>query len=365
MNDDHRPAVKDRASAIADQLGVATPNLVALSKRVIEDYDPNVWGLRRLRGIDDVTERAVASDLVVSSLAGVTTAVIDVGLRQHQHAKLLGPNGRTMPGPTTTIGDHLEGVEMDACVTDCVRAIGSVLDCLAATTALLTGAPLKVQRAEGTWFLRRPDQKKRPVANEAQEIAWDAVADGVREEGNTPAPGWLAWALETRNAVVHRGQLLRTWLNRPSRRAGVSRLLVRTETDPAYLMRMEPHMRRTPWLPDMHALTSTGGAAASMWLPEPTQRTLEYLREGTVRIAERVARELTTTWEAGPDGFIWPTETWDLGRREDGWRIELAAQFAGFELDYPTPPPAQLRLHPESAVRAKLAQKLLQDRADG
>jgi hypothetical protein len=275
---------------LAKRLGVATPLLSALSKRVISEYEPNTWGLHRFAAIADEVDRAVASDLVVSSLAGASTAVTAMGLRQRRHSALIGPNGRTMPGPDASIQEHEDLIEIDACVTDCLRAVGSVLDCLAATAALLTGTPLKVQRAEGSWFLGRPDEKRRPVATAAQEIAWDAVAGGVRHEGDIPATGWLAWALESRNAVVHRGQLLRMWLNRPARRPGVPQLLVRTETNPAYLMRMEPHMRRTPWLPDMHALTSDG-TAASLSLPEPTTRTLEALRDGTVRLVERAAQE--------------------------------------------------------------------------
>ena len=337
------------------------PELDALRARVIENYLPDAWGLTRFAGIADVTDRAVASDLVVSSLEGARTAVIAVGLRERQHAELLGPNGRTMPGPETNLDEYLELFELDACVTDCVRAVGSAMDCMVAASVLLTGAPLKVQRAEGSWFLRRPDQD-RPSIPAAQEDAWDAVATGAAREGDSPSRGWLAWSLEMRNAVVHRGRLLRTWLNRPAPGAGVPQLLVRTDTDVAYLMRMEPHLRRSPWLPDMHALTTQDRPATDLWLPEPTQRTLKHMRNGTVRVVERAAQALNAIWDSGMPDFVWPADRWDLARRDDGWRVALAAEFAGFEPDYPAPPPAQLRLHRDSAVRAVLAQKLLDSR---
>jgi hypothetical protein len=334
------------------------PQLDALRARVIDSYLPNAWGLTRFAGIEDVTDRAVASDLVVSSLEGARTAVIAVGLRERQHAELLGPNGRTMPGPETGLKEHLELLELDACVTDCFRAVGSAMDCMVAAAVLLTGAPLRVQRAEGSWFLRRPDQDYRPSIPVVQEDAWDDVATGAAREGDSPKRGWLAWSLEMRNSVVHRGRLLRTWLNRPRRGPGVP-LLVRTDTDPVYLMRMEPHLRRSPWLPDMHALTTQDRPATDLWLPEPAQRTLEHVRNGTVRVVERAARALTAIWDGGMPDFVWPADEWDLARRDDGWRVAVAAEFAGFELDYPAPPPAHLRLHRDSAVRALLAQKLL------
>ena len=93
------------------------PQLDALCARVIDSYLPDAWGLTRLAGIEDVTDRAVASDLVVSSLEGARTAMIAVGLRERQHAELLGPNGRTMPGPEAGLKEHLELLELDACVS--------------------------------------------------------------------------------------------------------------------------------------------------------------------------------------------------------------------------------------------------------
>ncbi|HEY4099145.1 MAG TPA: hypothetical protein VGM33_26705 [Baekduia sp.] len=361
MSERSTPA-DEQTAAIAARFGVSTPNLAALRQDVIADYSADEWGLSRFSAIEDITDRAVASDLVVSSLEGANTSLIALAVRHDQFERLLGPNGRTMPGPESTVDDYLQLVELDICATDCFRAVGSVLDCLAATTALVTGAPLKVQRAEGTWFFRRPDEKKRSSEPRDQATAWDSVADAVRDQGDEPAQSWLAWALEMRNAVIHRGQLLRVWLNRPSRRPrGVPPLLVKTKMDPAYLVRIEPHMRRMPWLPDMHSLTA-GPRVADLWLPEPTQCTLRYLRDGTVRVVETAAQKLLETLHLDTAGWAWPAAAWDLARRDDGWRIEMAAQFKGFEPSYPTPPPSQLRLHRDSAVRAELAQKLLRSR---
>lgn len=108
------------------------------------------------------------------------------------------------------------------------------------------------------------------------------------------------------------------------------------------------------------ALTSQGRSIADLWLPEPTQRTLAYVRDGTVRIVERVASALSAIWTTGTTGWVWPADKWDLARRDDAWRVTMAADFGGFEPDYPAPPPAQLRLHRDSAVRAVLAQQLLE-----
>ena len=181
------------------------------------------------------------------------------------------------------------------------------------------------------------------------------VVRDVSAEGDRPAKGWLAWALETRNAVIHRAPLLHVWLNRPGRRPGGRQLFVRTAEQPAHLMRMEPHMRREPWLPDMHALSEAGLAAADLWLPEPTQNTLGHLKNGAVRVLECVANDLLELWGTSMPAFSWPVDAWKLERRDHSRRVQLAAQFEGFEQNYPTPPPSTMHAHPHTSARAVLS----------
>ena len=184
----------------------------------------------------------------------------------------------------------------------------------------------------------------------------------VTEHADNPQPGWLAWALETRNQAVHRGQLLRVWLNRPSqRRPGDPQFLVPTRTPVQYLMRVEQHLRRRPWLPDMHALVS-GRDVDELWLTDPAQVTLDYLRRLVPALAANVVSSLSDTWDTVMDSFQWPVERWQLQPRASSWRIELADSFHGFEPDYPVPPPSQIRMHTDSAKRPALAERLRHER---
>lgn len=229
------------------------------------------------------------------------------------------------------------------------------MDCIAGLCVLIIGIPLSVQRAEGSWLLRRPDG---PAAPDSQEQAWAVVVETVSQDANAPQAGWLAWALENRNAVIHRGQLLRIWLNRLSpRRPGDEQLLVTSSMPARYLMRMEQHLRRRPWLPDMHALTS-GGDIHDLWLAEPAQLTLVHLRRLVTALASRVGASLCDIWDLAMENFEWPSTAWQLERRDAGWRIDSADQFGGFEPDYPVPPPSEIRMHADSAKRPALAEKL-------
>ncbi len=341
--------------ALVGQLDVHAPKLDLLRQSVISDYSAEGWGLGRFSAIADVIDRAVASDLLVSSLEGVSTALTAMGLRHKRYVALLGPNGRTMPGAHTTLDDHLEFAELDACTVDCFRAVGSALDCMAAAAVLMVGVPTSVQRAEGSWLLRLPRSTLSRLPT-AQLAAWERISGSTVTEGDSPAEGWLAWAIETRNAVLHRGTLLRMWTNRPAGSSRQPKLILRTEEHPATLMRVEQHLRREPWIPDMHAIPGSR-ELSDMWIAESAQRTLRYVSEGMLRIVERVAGDLSELWAADL-GFVWPHKAWGLRRRDDEWRAKSAARFRGFEPDYPTPSSSQVRLHPDSAVRAVLAERV-------
>jgi hypothetical protein len=340
---------------VASYFGVDLGALDRLERRILDDYEPEQWGIGRFTGIVDVVQRAVASDLLISLCEGAKTALLDLAMASARYTDLLGPNGRTMPGPETTIDDRVEVAQLDATSTECFRALGSALDCLAGLGVLMIGLPLSVQRAEGSWLLRTPSH---PDMAPRQQEAWDALVAVVASHADDHAPGWLAWSLETRNAVIHRGQLLRLWLNRP--RLGSTddpQFIVRTNTPIQYLVRVEPHLRRRPWLPDMHALTS-GGDLSELWLIEPAHMTLDHLKTAVAALAEQVAVSLSTIWDTAMIEFEWPAASWQLEPRESGRRIDLADRFRGFVPTYPVPPPAEIRMHADSAKRPALAERL-------
>jgi hypothetical protein len=346
--------------AILTTLAVAAPRLDQLIAAVNAEYTADGYGLARFAGIEPTIDRAVASDLAVTSLAGVRSALTILGRRTAQYAALLGPNGKTMPGPDTSLQDHLERIDLDACAEECFRAVGTVLDCLAAAAVLLTGIPAPVQRSEGSWLFSLPKTVKLTAVSEPQAAAWNRFTDTVRHAGNDPNPGWLAWSLEMRNAVVHRGQMLRFWRDRPSPPAS-AKLLVLTRQNPAHVIRAEQHLRAQPWLPDMHAIPGAPNLADA-WLHEPAQVTLKGIREQTLRLVERAADSLLLSWnESSSQTFTWPSEQWRLQKREDPRRVTEASRFTGFSRGNPLPALGELRLHRDSAPRARLADRLYRE----
>lgn len=350
MSSDEPTPAQRREQDVAQMVDVELTALPALIELALASYTVEGWGLTQFSTIGDVEQRALASDLLLSALEGVRGHLIDLGLRERQFRRLLGPNGRTMPGADTPTEQLLELVELDACATDCMRAVGSTLDCLAAAAILLMGAPLSVSRAHGSALLRQGPKK---VAADPWPEEWNQLVTTVRQLGNEPVAGWLAWSLETRNAVVHRGRLLRTWVNRPRRGP---RVPVVTRRPIEQVVRMEPHLRRRPWQPDMAALRTEPGPQ-DLWITEPSDRTLHHLKRALVRLVETVACELTCRLQPGVT-LGDASEHWQLLDNGPAWRLAEADEFCGFEPGYPQPSIDQAHFHPHTAKRAYLASQL-------
>jgi len=118
---------------------------------------------------------------------------------------------------------------------------------------------------------------------------------------------------------------------------------------------MEPHFRRHPWLGDIDALIQTTGDE-QLWIAEPTHRTLEHIGGGLIRISEAASDVLLDLLTAEPPTL--PVGAWRLDHEAGSERVTRASAFGGFEPEYPTPPPDRIHMHPDSAARVELANRL-------
>jgi hypothetical protein len=351
-----RETAEARENEIDRRLGTETHALRALAQALRDSYTAECWGLPQFAAIEDPEQRALASDLLVSVIEGIEVNLREMALCEIDLAELIGPNGRTMPGPETTVEDLIDLKRSHQAVTDFARAFGSVFDCLAAAAIGILCLPSSIHSASGSQLFSLPEISRR--APERQQHARIAVARVFREHADYEPVGWLAWTLELRNAVVHRGHLTGTWLPRP-RLAG-QQFAVRTDIDVAYLIRMEPHLRGRPWQPDIFALSQGSPEEALIWLPEPATVTLAELKRRTVTLVEAISALLCEFLTGERDGWLVPEHQWRMERTAGTPRSAEASRFSGFEPDYPTPPPDQIRVHPHSAARLVLAERLRQ-----
>lgn len=347
----------ERGREMNRQLGIVTPGLTELTEILWNSYSTDAWGLAQFVSIADEEQRAVASDLVLSAAEGIEVNLFELALCELDLGRLVGPNGRTMPGPETTIEELIDLKRVHRAITDFARAFGSTLDCLAATTIGVLGLPRSIQGASGSSLLSFPELPQ--MAPQAQRDAREEASALFSAHAERDPSGWLAWILELRDAVVHRGHLTNVWLNVPG--GGGDRLALATDTHPAYLMRVEPHLRGKPWQPDMFSLSGPGAATDAMiWLPEPATRTVAEIKLRAVALADALGQMLAGFLRDDRSGWRLPEEQWRLEPATGRPRTTAAARFGGFDPEYPTPPPTQMRVHPRSATRLELAERLRQ-----
>lgn len=356
MEDEGITPAEARDDELDEHLDTQVPALKSLWDRLLENYDVAAWGLREFAGISNEEQRAIASDLVLSAVEGAHVNLRELAMSAADVARYSGPNGTTMPGPETTLDDYLDAKRLHRAITETFRALGSTLDCLAALTIGILGLPNSLQAAAGSVLLNFPELGWE--APRSQHEARERVQAGFEAIAEDPA-GWLAWGLELRDAVVHRGHLTQIMLTRP---AGVGpQFIVRTDTPFQYLVRMEPHLRGRPWQPDMLSLSAQGSIAGAMvWLPEPAAQTTAEVKVRTVNLVRAISELLREALDADRSGWLLPEKQWRLERAPARTkpRTARAMRFSGFDPTYPVPPLSQIRVHHKSVPRLQLAERL-------
>ena len=330
--------------------------MAAFEDSLYQCYSASAWGLKQFAPLSDVEQRAIASDVVLSAVEGIKVNLREFALGVLDVQDLVGPNGRTMDGPDTTVDDVLNRKRLHRAITDALRAFGSALDCLAAAAIGVLGLATSLHAASVATLLKLP---KLPAGSTAgQAAARAATAECCRRHANASPPGWLAWALELRNAVVHRGHLSETWLPVPSGRS--RSYVIRSDSPPHLLIRFEPHLRGRPWQPDMLTLTGTGTAGDQLvWLPEPATATLTELKTRIVPAVDEISTLLRAAlFSDDRDAWVLPEQAWRFDRKPSRPRIVEAGAFEGFLPSYPVPRVDQFVVHPRSAQRLELAERV-------
>jgi hypothetical protein len=200
------------------QTTVVPPALEELAAQVLGDLDPQQLGLPWL--CPDLATRILLSDYLVDALATARQALREAELALDQFtAAVTEAERRTRrqlrktsgadPVPPPSTARELELIRRDSSITNFFRAAGSVMDNMAAATAVIGGIDIEVverltwpklegeMRAANQRGSLSPEQSTLLAANEASVTV--AGPDG-----------WLPWTLAMRNMLVHRPR--RLWL---------------------------------------------------------------------------------------------------------------------------------------------------------
>jgi len=301
-----------RTAALRLALGVTSPELSCLIDELHGGISCAAWGFPQLVDLGDVEQRALVSDQLLSAADGVMEALVDVAISAREVSEYTGPNGLPYPDARDSLNDMMRHEALRRSIANFFGAIAKALDCMAAVLIVVIRAPLSVQRADFIQLLRFDPSKAHstafasPVPQHQRDLWGELVAK--LDHATVGPTDWLAWSLEMRNALTHRGRV--TDVHLPRRISG--RLMVPPTREPQKLYRYDMHLRRRPWLPAIEGMLAGPGLPNS-WLEEPAGRTVDGLRDALVRYCEELSRWASDHWElTAQQGLIPPVHRWTL-----------------------------------------------------
>lgn len=337
--------------------GITVTHLRPLIQELHDTFSADDGGFGALARIADPVLRAVVSDQICQSAYGISENLLEAQLHQEQLARIVGDQGLQMPKRDTAEDAVVRGAEMDMAITGCVRAIGSALDCLAATAIGVLRIPESITKASFPALASRfPISKAAQNANSKQARAWGDWSKLVKNhESHLPA-GWFDWEQDMRNLNIHRGRQVHTLLQR-LKDPEQPQMIVTTD-DPIEITkstaRFDLHLRNRPGLPDMQDFI-TAPKQEDLWIAEPATTTLSGILRAVNALTEEASQYLLSWWrhvETWGALFPPPIEKWKLEPEPPQFKGVL-----GIDIPYPV---AYGVGNPHLAERLKLAENLRQ-----
>lgn len=318
---------------LARALGVRTTAARELTLEIAGDLDPQRLGIGWWAPHPGTTSRILISDYLYMAADGIATNLLEAAYHLAEAASAAEDEGRRWvagvvadprgnirlehPVPTCA-EDDLVDLRRSAHVVGCVRALASVLDCLAAAAVGVLAVPVQIFKVKYRVLIK--DHLRRMAgdglqAREAQQLV--AAIDGAG-----PA-GWDLWVLAYRNMLVHRGR--RMWMSQLLPTGGG---LVAPRGDTLFSPYVVPQLPNEPGRSDVEVLRD--GAEQSFMLSENGWRTLEGALRSTNDLVDAAAAILLGAWrarKANPDALKQPREQWPKPKPQD----DDSGAFAGYQ----------------------------------
>ena len=247
--------------------------------------------------------------------------------------------------PRTTPGEDLSRRLATLHAVGYIRAIGSALDCLGACIIGVLALPKDLLYSDfkiAQKGLVAISDTHTTAGGQLQKRFHDILDEAIKESGPT---GWMSWALDLRNMLVHRG-----------RRSHLSQLLPREQLifgpDGQPILRVTA-VEQLPSEPDksqVEAFVMVDGKPPV--LTEHAGVTLRGLQRSTVYVVTKVARELVDVWQTRrttPGLLSQPAAQWPRGLHD------MKTSFTGYRPGSAPFEPTHMRVHPDDAHRLKSA----------
>jgi hypothetical protein len=299
--------------AMHAKLGSEVATLDRLRDAVVSDLDTEKFGIGWWAPYPDTQRRILISDQLVQTLGSLQTNLDEAALHSleavdateqlaRRLARAILPDGTAEYPAPTCLADALPERYEAIHVAGFYRSLGSVLDCLAATSIGVAAIPMGILRSDfsKTRLWLRGERSPRDIRCPLQIELRDKLEATIERAG---PKGWIDWLDSYRNMLVHR-----------ARRVEINKF----ETS-AYVVdsggRPIPHSRPVHMLPtdpdrsDIEAMVEHSFPV----LREEAAYTMSGVF-GSVRfLVTEVARCLTDVWaarRANPSLMPQPREQW-------------------------------------------------------
>lgn len=308
---------------LARALGARAAAARDLTLAIAADLDADRYGIGWWAPHPGTIRRILISDYLYLSSDSISTNLLEAKFhlaearsaaedeeRRWTSSVIIDPRGALRvrhPAPSCPADDLVE-LRRSAHVVACVRALASVLDCLAATVVGVLALPIGIFKAKYRVVVR--DHLRRSVGDGLQARAARRLVDAIGAAG--PA-GWDNWVLAYRNMLVHRGR--RMWMNQLVP-AGAGIVAPGGET--LFSPHVIPQLPNEPGRSDVEVLRDAGEEAFG--LTENGWRTLEGAFHSTNDLVDTAAAILLETWRSrrsSPEALKQPGEQWSKAKPQE------------------------------------------------
>ena len=302
---------EERAAALRRALGLRTPAVDAFLAALESQLSADAWGYAQLADIKDFEQRARVSDQLLSAAAGLRDALVDVRISVREFDERTGPNGLPYADGTDSLNDTLGSELLLRALASFFRSVGPALDCLTACAIVVGRLPVSIQLADISVLVKfdatAEHKKVFPVGvPDDQRALWRTLAICHAEASTAGPRDWLAWALETRNALTHRGRVTSIYMPRP--------FSGQLQLDPRlgpHRFRYDLHLRRRPWLPEIESMLAAA-RYPDTWIGEPAQQTISGIADALVVYCEALMDWCRREWMVEGRELKTPMARWVL-----------------------------------------------------
>lgn len=307
------------------------PSASKMATEIYLDLDPEGHGISWWVGYKEFGEkrRIFVGDYLWQTAVSISTNLAEARLHilylqealeksqeQVKRTIKVAPDGQTLTALPTknTVRDELPSRLVGLHTAGLFRAMGSVLDCLAALMIGVVGIPTNVKRADFSRLLKRIDS----IVDTSKLKAGDEIFD-FRQKLNeillkSGPENWLSWIASYRNVIVHRARRTE-FIMLLGKHSGI----ITPNGHPVVTASEIPLLVKDPENTDVEGWVKFSEGTL---LSEKSMDTLQGSFQSVRNFCEEISTELLVIWKRrreNPNLIVQPNQQWEVSDSSGSW----------------------------------------------